>query len=246
MNEMRLIIDPPSRGTWNMALDEAILRNAVDVGMPTLRFYQWSEPTLSLGYFQKYEARNQHAASLNCTCVRRASGGGAIMHDRELTYSFVAPVRDSRSDETTRWFDLFHETLIEVLANWGIDAQLSGNPQKGSPTDPFLCFERRHEVDVVVGGYKICGSAQRRHQAAVLQHGSVLLQQSASAPELPGLQELSGREISVTMLTEAWSEALKTKFARTYAPIPLTEPETTAAQQIEREKFASEAWTHKR
>ncbi|GAA4426332.1 lipoate--protein ligase family protein [Bremerella cremea] len=246
MNEMRLILDPPARGSWNMAIDEAILRNAEQFGMPTLRFYRWEQPTLSLGYFQKYEDRWQHEASREATCVRRASGGGAIMHDRELTYSFVAPVKDSRSDEYTRWFDLFHETLIEVLASWRISAHLSGTPQPGSHDDPFLCFQRRHEVDVIVKDFKICGSAQRRHQAAILQHGSVLLHQSAAAPELPGLVDLTGQKITEDQLIEAWSEALKNKFARSYVDIPLTKEELSSAQAIEIEKFQANGWTHKR
>ncbi|PQO28201.1 biotin/lipoate A/B protein ligase family protein [Blastopirellula marina] len=246
MNEMRLIVDPPARGSWNMAVDEAILRNAESTGMPTLRFYQWSEPTLSLGYFQKYEDRWQHEASRDCACVRRASGGGAIMHDHELTYSFVAPVHDSRAEQFTRWFDIFHETLIDVLSNWGIDAHLSGNPQPGSPDDPFLCFQRRHEVDVIVDDYKVCGSAQRRHQVAILQHGSVLLHKSQAAPELPGLGDLTRRNISPGELTAAWSEAIKNKFQRSYVDKPLTSEEEVSAQAIEQEKFAGEAWTHKR
>lgn len=246
MNEMRLIVDPPARGSWNMAVDEAILRNAEETGTPTLRFYEWNEPTLSLGYFQKYEDRWQHQASQDCTCVRRASGGGAIMHDLELTYSFVATVHDSRSDQFTRWFDIFHETLIDVLARWSIIAHLSGNPQPGAPTDPFLCFQRRHEVDVVVDGFKICGSAQRRHQKAILQHGSVLLHQSQAAPELPGLSELTRRNISPGKLTNAWSDAIKNKFQRSYVYKPLTSEELAAAHSIEEGKFACEAWTHKR
>lgn len=246
MNEIRLIVDPPARGTWNMAVDEAILRGATDLGIPTLRFYSWSEPTLSLGYFQKYEQRQQHLASSDCVCVRRASGGGAIMHDRELTYSFVAPVRDSRSEETTRWFDLFHETLIEVLANWGINAHLSGKPQASSTPEPFLCFLRRHEVDVIVDGNKICGSAQRRHQVAVLQHGSVILQQSRCAPELQGLEEITGQQISAELLIDRWKDNLNHKFKSTYIQTPLTAKEVESAQTIESVKFAHPDWTHKR
>ena len=87
----RLFIDPPAPGSWNMALDETLLESAADGGESSLRFYGWSQPTLSLGYFQPYDDRCQHAASRNCPAVRRASGGGAILHDREITYSFALP-----------------------------------------------------------------------------------------------------------------------------------------------------------
>ncbi len=89
--DCRLIVHPPSPGAWNMAVDEALLMDAVENGVATLRFYQWSEPTLSLGYFQRYSDREQHAASRKCAVVRRQSGGGAILHDRELTYSLMLP-----------------------------------------------------------------------------------------------------------------------------------------------------------
>ena len=91
MFDVRLIIDPPLRGPWNMAVDEALLADDVETDAATLRFYRWSEPTLSLGYFQSYADRELHAASRGCAVVRRQSGGGAILHDRELTYSLVLP-----------------------------------------------------------------------------------------------------------------------------------------------------------
>src|SRR5262245_57717493 len=92
MSEIRLLSDPPAPGAWNMAVDEVLLTAAAASGQATLRFYTWNEPTLSLGYFQAAADRQQHAASLACTLVRRASGGGAILHDRELTYSVALPL----------------------------------------------------------------------------------------------------------------------------------------------------------
>ena len=95
---LRVIVDPPADGAWNMAVDEALLLSDERTGL-TIRFYQWEEPTLSLGYFQSLAEREQHPPSVDCPMVRRASGGGAILHDRELTYSMVAPLdqRDPRA-----------------------------------------------------------------------------------------------------------------------------------------------------
>src|SRR3954447_24341632 len=87
----RLIIDPRAPGPHNMAVDEALLIDAAEHNTAALRFYSWNEPTLSLGYFQNYADRHQHAASLACAVVRRQPGGGAILHDRELTYSLALP-----------------------------------------------------------------------------------------------------------------------------------------------------------
>ena len=87
----RLLFDTPAEGAWNMAVDETLGEIAAESGIATLRFYGWSRPTLSLGYFQNYDERLSHSASMNCAIVRRASGGGAILHDRELTYSLALP-----------------------------------------------------------------------------------------------------------------------------------------------------------
>ncbi len=87
MQQCRLIVDPPQAGAWNMAVDEALLESAVAGGLPVFRLYQWSEPTLSLGYFQAVADRQQHPASHGCPLVRRRSGGGAILHAHELTYA---------------------------------------------------------------------------------------------------------------------------------------------------------------
>src|SRR5690242_18095105 len=93
----RLLIDSAVDGPRSMAIDEALLESAAGGGPLTLRFYQWSEPTLSLGYFQRYEDRSLHPASLDCPIVRRPTGGGAILHDKELTYSLALPGKLARS-----------------------------------------------------------------------------------------------------------------------------------------------------
>ncbi len=80
-----LLLDPPAPGAWNMAVDEALLEDAALERRCWLRFYRWQEPTLSLGYFQSYADRRQHPASSGCPAVRRTSGGGAILHDAEVT-----------------------------------------------------------------------------------------------------------------------------------------------------------------
>ena len=82
--EVRLIIDPPALGRMNMAIDEALLESA-SRGETILRFYSWSPATLSLGYFQAYDDRREHSASADLDVVRRSTGGGAIVHDQEIT-----------------------------------------------------------------------------------------------------------------------------------------------------------------
>ena len=160
---LRLLIDPPASGAWNMAVDEALLETAIAGGPATLRFYAWQEPTLSLGYFQSRDDREQHPASSACPLVRRSSGGGAILHDRELTYSIALPVAVARSSAAaTELYDGVHETLVETLAAVGVTAVLYRAAGGGCATqdskrssEPFLCFQRRACGDVICEGAKI-------------------------------------------------------------------------------------------
>lgn len=249
MPRVRLIIDPPAAGSWNMAVDEALLREAPRSEIPTLRFYQWAEPTLSLGYFQNHADRNQHSSSLDCRWIRRASGGGAILHDQELTYSLTVPVRDTRASNVSHYFNRFHQSLIQALGEWGIRASLSGaaNPMEAK-SPPFLCFLRRNPVDVILNSAKICGSAQRRHSGAMLQHGSVLLKRSPFAPELAGINDLvpSADPVSVKALRTAWLKELSRLCHFSYDNGHLGLQEVETSRHLEADRFRATSWNERR
>ncbi|MBU4399177.1 MAG: lipoate--protein ligase family protein [Planctomycetes bacterium] len=251
-----------------MAVDEALLEAAATEGRPTLRFYQWQEPTLSLGYFQEYEDRRRHAASAGCPTVRRTSGGGAILHDRELTYSLAVPEGHPLVADRLRTYRVIHESLIDALSGWGIEATLytcgmaaadraSIRPQPGSAVpqcteepqpgrQPFLCFQRRSLGDVLAGGVKIAGSAQHRRRGAVLQHGSVLLARSAAAPELDGLKDRTDKSIAVDKLIEAWLERLAEVLAVEWRISALSGDDRRRATALDSEKYSTAAWTKNR
>ena len=248
MNVARVIVDPPQSGDWNMAVDEALLHSAVS-GMTTLRFYQWSEPTLSLGYFQSLSDRHSHAASRDCAVVRRASGGGAILHDRELTYSFAMPIGDRLSAEAAALYAAFHDTLIETLQVWGVAARLCRGVTAGQRTrapQPFLCFQRLTAGDVLLDEDKICGSAQRRQGQAVLQHGSVLLGASPKAPEIPGIEELSGRSIDPVELGQRWLLRLASRLRLSWQAGDLSPEERRHSESVRQARFAAAAWLQRR
>ena len=245
MDECRLIIDAPQPGAWNMAADEWLLTN--DDEVPVLRFYQWSEPTLSLGYFQSVTSRRQHKDSAECILVRRASGGGAILHHHELTYSFTVPTHDRFARAAEDIYSLFHQTLISTLEQWGITARQADDQDVQRFGDgEFLCFQRRSTGDVVIADQKVAGSAQRRKSDKVLQHGSVLLNRSAFAPELPGINDITGADISASDLQTRWLSQLirQTKLGtveESFAPSECLEISEIAAK-----KFDSREWTAKR
>lgn len=230
-----------------MAVDQMLWEWSAETGACCWRFYRWKEATLSLGYFQPYEDRRRHPPSGNCPAVRRLSGGGAIVHHRELTYSFVLPSGHRLAARGLPLYHIVHSTLIDVLAEYGIVASLCGQPQhRKSQRQPFLCFQRRFAGDVLVGKAKIAGSAQRRSRRAVLQHGSVLLAPSPAAPELDGLSNLAGKPLGDEQLMEAWLEKLSRRLALSWRDEPLSDQQRRRAAALVDTKYGSDAWTRHR
>lgn len=177
-----------------MAVDQALLEFAAQQNCAVLRIYQWSEPTLSIGYFQRNQDRQSHPPSEGLTWVRRASGGGAIIHHHDITYSLSVPQRTSRLGASTELYDLVHGAWVEWLKQNGYPASKwspQNRVQQGGDSKPFLCFERRATGDIVVGEHKLLGSAQRRIQGGMLQHGSLLIRTSGFSPQLIGLSNLA-------------------------------------------------------
>lgn len=195
----KIFQDPALSGQENMDIDALLLERAV-AGEAALRFYQWSEPTISLGHFQVTQSMDVPERFKHLPCVKRLSGGGAILHDRELTYSCCLPKQHSICQEPAQLYNQIHEVLIEVLAAYDVRCSMRGDA--AFKDQSFLCFSRGDERDIVVGTHKIVGSSQRRRQGAVLQHGSILLQASEFAPEFPGIYELSGVRIDPDELRE--------------------------------------------
>ncbi len=176
---IRVLRDIALDGPTNMARDEALmLRVGTGDSPPTLRLYQWDPPTISLGYFQPYTAYEElppPAGSL--PVVRRLTGGGAILHDLELTYSLTLPIKHPLvAGKPRRLYDMAHEAVIDALGGLDASSHRCGFTDDSGPSrGPFFCFSRRHEADVLMDGRKVAGSAQRRTQTAILQHGSIVL-----------------------------------------------------------------------
>jgi lipoate-protein ligase A len=243
---IRLLVDPPAAGSWNMAVDQAILE-AADHGRCTLRFYQWEAPTLSFGYFQTYADRWQHEASRSCATVRRSSGGGAILHDLELTYSLAMTANHAATSNRLALYQAVHSALIDTLTDWGIHATLCTPIANDSPTkEPFLCFQRRSAGDVLFQGVKIAGSAQRRYGGAVLQHGSILLRQSLAAPELPGILDISGKSVEPQELMTAWLARLVKPSSIDIQAESLPEEQRLRALELVETKYDNISWTEHR
>jgi lipoyl(octanoyl) transferase len=175
----RLIVDTAMRtGAENMALDEAIME-AVAAGdsPPTLRFYQWAPPCLSLGKRQPLDGVDLAACRADgVDVVRRATGGWAILHTNELTYSVELRPDDPRvSGAILDTYRTLSQGLIAGLRLLGADAEMNPVIPGGAQNTSAACFEVPSAYEITLGGRKLIGSAQTRPAGKVLQHGSLPL-----------------------------------------------------------------------
>jgi lipoate-protein ligase A len=245
--DVYLITDLPATGAWNMGVDEALREWAAENEAAVVRFYEWSPATLSLGYFQSCRAREEHRESRDLPVVRRASGGGAIVHDRELTYSLALGVANPSAVDAQCLVSAFHRCLVHALSDWEITARLCA-AQSAVPgsSEPFLCFQRRACGDVLLAEDKVAGSAQRRMRGSLLQHGSVLLERSPAASVLPGICDLAGRTITADELQRNWAAHLGRHLEWSFVPWEIDGRLRERASYWTNQRFASPAWTAKR
>lgn len=167
------------RAAENMAVDEAVFRlNRRESLPPTLRFFGWKPPAVSLGYFQKTFREIDVAAcrQAGIDVVRRPTGGKAVLHEHELTYSLVAA-----ADHPLFTLDIIgtyravSACIVEALRRLGLAPEIAfeGRSAAGTPLEGY-CFAAPSRYEILVGGRKICGSAQVRAGGSFLQHGSLL------------------------------------------------------------------------
>lgn len=171
-----------------MALDKVLLAGS---GPPTLRFFTWSPPGISLGWFQRdaqeIAALRRHGLPL----VRRQTGGGAIVHWHEITWSLSAPADHpltllARPESYAR----VHAAFISVLRELGVSAAERGSASHTGKS-PLLCFDRATDIDVVAGGRKLMGSAQRRTRTRLLHHGSLILRRNPLQPDTAAVEDFT-------------------------------------------------------
>lgn len=177
--EWRILPFERAAAAKNMAIDEAVFRkNIRGESPPTLRFYGWQSPALSIGYFQDYrkEVDDEACRKFGVEVVRRPTGGKAVLHERELTYAVVAGADTGLfPPDILKTYLVIGRCLAEGLAGVGIRAEMKEDGRR--PPDgalPSACFSFPSRYELLVGDRKICGSAQMRSQGAFLQHGSLL------------------------------------------------------------------------
>ena len=175
-----LLFTPPLAGAENMALDEALLERARLTGEAVFRVYTWAAPTLSFGRNQTTRGAYEpdRARDRGVAVVRRPTGGRSLLHHREVTYSVTAPLASNGSLRES--YARINRLLVDGLLRLGVAVNVAAPSDRALPPSASPCFERPAAGELVVDGRKLVGSAQWRDEGAMLQHGSILVEDDQS------------------------------------------------------------------
>jgi lipoate-protein ligase A len=266
----RVIKNKPANGAWNMAVDEAIL-GSIQSGKskPALRMFAWYPPCLSLGYAQPFSDIDlDRLSTMGWDAVRRITGGRAILHTDELTYSVIGPDNEPRlQGGVLESYRCLSAALLSALRMMGLPAQVVPKPstsdQNKQDHQP-VCFETPSNYEITFSGRKLIGSAQARKKSTVLQHGTIPLYGDITRiidvlkfPDNDSRQnaknklllrattvetELKKRiswEQSASVLIQAFSKTLNISFEDS----GLTQAELDQTEFLVKEKYAHPSWT---
>jgi lipoate-protein ligase A len=266
-NTWRLIVDSPAQGAWNMAVDESLLEQVGrGESLPTLRLYAWEPACLSLGYAQPFaDVDTARLHERGWEVVRRPTGGRAILHTDELTYSITAPHDEPRVLGTVlESYNRLAQALLCAVKSLGVPVEMKEHrPGQDSAQGP-VCFEVPSAYEITVGGRKLIGSAQARRREGVLQHGTLPLcgdlgriTQALVFPEdaardvaaekllsrATTVEAVLGKRIEWKTVAQAFVHAFESELALTFERGELSPVENARAKDLVREKYAHASWT---
>ena len=264
----RIIKHPPDRGAWNMAVDEAILESVYSRdSLPTLRLYAWQPACLSLGHAQPFADINQEALVANgWDVVRRPTGGRAILHVDELTYSVIAPESEPRvKGGVMASYLQLSSALLQALKILGLEPEAKEkHPNENGKRDNPVCFEVPSNYEITVRGKKLIGSAQARRKEGILQHGALPLygdltriitalmfpddvSRIAARDRLLAhattVEVELGKTITREKAADAFEQAFQDVLNLNLLPGELSKKETQRAEALLHEKYAHNSWT---
>lgn len=265
-----------SSPSYNMALDEALLEwHSEGKIAPTIRFYGWDPPTLSIGYFQKVEkeidmdAVKRHGLGF----VRRPTGGRGVLHDKELTYSVIVSEEHPKMPKTvTEAYRVISEGILQGFRLLGLEAYFAipkTDEEKQHLKNPrsSVCFDAPSWYELVVEGRKVAGSAQTRQKGVILQHGSILLDLDEQLlfdlfkypnervrerlernfkKKAVAINELRKEPVTMSEAWNAFKKGFEIGLDIDLKPYELTEEQENYVRQLAKEKYQSDDWNFRR
>ena len=265
----RLVITPPARGAWNMAVDESILESiGRGDSLPTLRLYAWTPACLSLGVAQPFaDVDTSRLRARGWDVVRRMTGGRAILHTDELTYSIIGLAdHPLLAGGVLESYNRVARALLRAVQDLGMLVEMKEGKADESGKNNPVCFEVPSTYEITVDGKKLIGSAQARRKEGVLQHGSFPLfgdltriTQALSFADESARVDASTRLLARAATVESalhravdWDTAAETFIHAFESELEiqfergeLSQVELTRADKLVREKYAHPSWTER-
>ncbi|MFZ5855962.1 MAG: lipoate--protein ligase family protein [Chloroflexota bacterium] len=269
MTLWRLLSTPPAPGAWNMAVDESILESiGRGASLPTLRLYAWTPACLSLGVAQPFaDVDSSRLRARGWDVVRRITGGRAILHTDELTYSVIGPAENPiLAGSVLESYSRLAQALLHAVQVLGMSVEMKeGKADESGKSNP-VCFEVPSTYEITVNGKKLIGSAQARRKEGVLQHGSLpLVGDLTRICQVLSFADESAREDAATRLLAraatvesalsrvvAWDDAARAMVRAFEAELgiqfergELSQKEISRADELVREKYGNQIWTER-
>ncbi|WP_338470229.1 biotin/lipoate A/B protein ligase family protein [Niallia sp. XMNu-256] len=261
---------------FNMALDEALLEwNSQGKFPPVIRFYGWNPATLSIGYFQRVEKEiNMDAVrEKNIGFVRRPTGGRAVLHEHELTYSVIVSESHPEMPKTvTEAYRVISEGILKGFHQLGLEAYFAV-PTTDADRDALksphsaVCFDAPSWYELVVEGRKVAGSAQTRQKGVILQHGSILIDvdedklfslfkfpndrvkermQRSFKNKAVAINEISPKRVTLEEAKRAFKVGFEEGLNINLEPYQLTADEMNAVMDIAKSRYENDEWNFMR
>lgn len=266
----------PCSPSFNMALDEALMDWHSEGSIPpVIRFYEWNPATVSIGYFQRAERDIdlQAVKEQGLGFIRRPTGGRAVLHEHELTYSIIVSEQYPNMPTTvTEAYRVLSEGLLEGFRNLGMDAYFSVPETEEQQADlkkpkSAVCFDAPSWYELVVEGKKVAGSAQTRQKGVILQHGAILLDMDqekllsvfnfaseeekekmrAKLPEKAvAINDLVSEPMTIAQCVEAFKKGFEQSLTISLEPYTLTEEQLQYVVALEEKKYLTEDWNFRK
>ncbi|WP_347861296.1 biotin/lipoate A/B protein ligase family protein [Salimicrobium sp. PL1-032A] len=262
---------PDLSPAMNMALDEALMKwHREEKISPVVRFYTWSPAGLSVGHFQKTDGRinKEGVNNYQVDIVRRLTGGRAVLHDDELTYSIIVNEQHPMIPNTVKQaYLVLSEGLMKGYSNLGIDAEYAIPDEERMNNQSAVCFEEPSWYELTIHGKKAAGSAQVRQKGILLQHGSIPIRtdetklfdmftypservkeraKNGFKHKAVSIEDVTDEKITVEHVRDAFLQGFEDGLNVSFEPLQLTEEDWQEVESLAESKYQSEEWNLKR